>query len=461
MFAKEIYKSRRNSLCEKVGNGIILLPGNADSPMNYPENMYLFRQNSHFIYFAGFDIPELFVAIDVDTRETILFADELTINDIIWTGPKESYKEIALKSGIEKVLPVSSLETFVKQAINQKRDIQFLPPYRMDTRVHLSELTGIPLKEIKDASSIKLLKAVVELRSVKNPEEMKELDFAASVGYDMHYAVMKAALPGVHERKLAALAEGIALANANSNAFPIILTQKGEVLHGHEHTMVLTKGKVMICDAGAESFEHYASDFTRTIPVGGRFTQIQKDLYQIVLDANNKAFELIKPGILYMDVHLESCLVLAEGLKSLGLLKGDMKEAVANGAHALFMPHGLGHMMGLDVHDMEDLGENYVGYDEEISRSTQFGLRSLRLGKRLKPGYVLTVEPGLYFMPALIEKWRGEKHLADFINYDKAVSLIGTGGIRIEDDALVTESGCVMPGGKRLPVTVKEIEGLY
>jgi len=461
MFTKEIYMNRRRSLCEKVGSGIILLPGNADSPMNYTENMYLFRQNSHFIYFVGFDIPELFVAIDADTRETILFANELTIDDIIWTGPKESYKEIGEKSGIEIVKPVNQLENFVKNAILQKREIHFLPPYRMDTAVSLSELTGIAIREIKVAASVKLIKAVVELRSVKGPEEIKELEMAANIGYDMHFAVMKGAIPGVSERQLSALAEGLALARGHNIAFPIILTQKGEVLHGHEHTLVLKKGRLLICDAGGESLGHYASDFTRTIPVGGRFSQIQKDLYQIVLDANIKAFELIKPGVFYRDIHLESCRVIAEGLKSLGILKGDMNDAVAQGAHALFMPHGLGHMMGLDVHDMEDLGENYVGYDEEISRSTQFGLRSLRLGKRLKPGYVLTVEPGLYFMPALIEKWKAENVMTDFINYEKAVNLIGTGGIRIEDDALVTEKGCRMPGNIRLPATVSEIEGLY
>lgn len=461
MFAKEIYIRRRQHLCEKVGSGIILLPGNVDSPMNYHENMYLFRQNSHFIYFAGIDIPELFVAIDADTRETILFANELTMDDIIWTGPKESYMDIAAKSGIAVIQPTDTLEAFVKKAQAQKREIHFLPPYRVDTAFALSELVGIPVGGIKEAASVKLIIAVVELRSVKGPEEIKELEKAATIGYDMHFAVMRGALPGVSERQLAALAEGLALARGNGIAFPTILTQRGEVLHGHDHSLTLKKGNLMICDAGAESLEHYASDFTRTIPVGGRFSQQQKDLYQIVLDANNKAFELIRPGVLYRDIHLESCLVLAEGLKSLGIMKGDMKEAVAQGAHAIFMVHGLGHMMGLDVHDMEDIGENYVGYDDEIRRSNQFGLRSLRLGKRLKSGYVLTVEPGLYFIPALIEKWRAEKILTDFINYEKAVSLIGTCGIRIEDDALVTEKGCRMPGEKRLPVTIKEIESLY
>lgn len=461
MFKKEIYTKRRNALCEKLGSGLVLLPGNSDSPMNYPENMYLFRQNSHFIYFAGIDIPDLFVAIDVDTRETILFADELTINDIIWTGPKESYKEIAKKAGIETVLPSRAVYEVVKNALNSKRKVHYLPPYRMDSTVLISELLEIPVRNVKDNSSVDLIKAVVELRSVKGPEEIEELNFAARLGYEMHYSVMTGAYPGVKEMQLAAKAEGIALAGGHNIAFPIILSQRGEILHGHDHSLTLEKGNLLICDAGGESFEHYASDFTRTIPVGGKFSSVQKELYQIVLDANNKAFELIKPGIPYREVHLSSCLVIAEGLKSMGILKGDMLEAVNMGAHALFMVHGLGHMMGLDVHDMEDLGENYVGYDEEFVRSNQFGLRSLRLGKKLKPGYVLTVEPGLYFIPALIEKWKSEKILTDFINYEKAGSLIGTGGIRIEDDAIVTNDGCIMPGDKRLPVTIEEIESLY
>ncbi len=461
MFAKDIYVNRRSDLCQLVQSGIILLPGNAEASMNYPENTYHFRQNSHFIYFAGIDIPDLFVAIDADNGETILFADELTMDDIIWTGPKESYKDIAAKSGIYKVQPSNTISSYVADAISKKREIHYLPPYRMDTAVMISGLTGIKLAEIKEKASVKLIKAVAKLRSIKSAEELAEIDKAAILGYEMHNAVMHNTLPGVTERHLAAIAEGIALSKGQGMSFPIILTQRGEVLHGHSHDMTLVEGSLMICDAGAESLEHYASDFTRTIPVSGSFTPIQRDLYQIVLDANNKAFELIKPGVFYKDVHLASCRVLAEGLKSLGVMKGNIDEAVANGAHALFMPHGLGHMMGLDVHDMEDIGENYVGYDDEISRSSQFGLKSLRLGKRLQPGFVLTVEPGMYFIPALIEKWRAEKINAEFIDFDNATQLIGTGGIRIEDDAIVTETGCRMPGEKRLPVTVSEIESIY
>ncbi|MDP4278360.1 MAG: aminopeptidase P family protein [Bacteroidota bacterium] len=461
MFAKEIYIKRRERLCERVDSGIILLPGNVDVSMNYPENTYTFRQNSHFLYFAGLDLQGLFVTIDSETRETILFADELTMDDIIWTGPKESFKEIAATCGIETVMPVKALETFIQKAKAKERTIHFLPPYRAETAIRLSQLLGIPVQEIKYKASERLIRAIVALRSVKGPEELIELEKAAEIGYKMHEAVMANALPGVTERELAAKAEYVALSKGTGISFPTILTQRGEILHGHDHGLTLEKGNFLVCDAGAESLSHYASDFTRTIPVGGRFTQRQKELYQIVLDANNKAFDLIKPGIFYRDVHLASCLVLAEGLKSLGIMKGDMKEAVAQGAHALFMVHGLGHMMGLDVHDMEDIGENYVGYDEEISRSPQFGLSSLRMGRRLQPGFVMTVEPGLYFIPALIKKWQSEKKLTDFLNYEKALDYVGTGGIRLEDDVVVTESGNRMPGKKRLPITPEEIEGLY
>lgn len=461
MFAKEIYVKRRQRLCEKVGSGIILLPGNHESPMNYPENTYLFRQNSHFLYTTGIDIPGLFVAIDTDTRESVLFADELTMDDIIWTGPKERYQEIAARSGIEKVMPTDSLSTYLQKARKLKRAIHYLPPYRAETALQLEALLDVKTLNLKNTASVKLIKAMVDLRSVKGPEELAELEIAAAIGYEMHDAVMRHALPGATERELAAMAESIALSKGAGIAFPTILSQRGEILHGHDHSLTLEKRRLLICDAGAESLNHYASDFTRTIPVGGRFTQQQKELYQIVLDANNKAFELIKPGVLYRDIHLASCLVLAEGLKSLGILKGDMKEAVAMGAHGLFMVHGLGHMMGLDVHDMEDIGENYVGYDEEIGRSEQFGLRSLRLARRLQTGFVLTVEPGLYFIPALIQKWQAEKKLTDFIHYEKASGFIGTGGIRIEDDAVVTETGNRMPGAKRLPVTPEEIERLF
>jgi Xaa-Pro aminopeptidase len=397
MFAKEIYQQRRLRLSELVGSGIILLPGNSDSPINYYDNTYHFRQDSHFLYFVGVDHPELFVLIDIDAQRTILFGDELTMDDIIWTGPMESLRDEAAKSGICLVMSTLNLSKYLSKALDEKRDIHFLPPYRAENKLKLEFLLGIPIRQLKNASSQILIRSVVSLRSIKGPEEIFELEEASTIGYAMHYAAMTAAVSGASERDIAGLVDGIALSKGYGVSFPTILSQQGEVLHGHDHSLTLEKGRFMLCDAGAESLSHYASDFTRTTPVGGCFTSQKKELYQIVLDANNKAFELIRPGVFYKDVHIDCCRVLAEGLKSLGILKGNMEEAVAHGAHALFMVHGLGHMMGLDVHDMEDLGENFVGYDAEVTRSSQFGLSSLRLGRCLQPGFVLTVEPGLYF----------------------------------------------------------------
>lgn len=460
MFSPQTYQQRRERLCDQIGSGLILLPGSKEASMNYHENTYRFRQNSHFVYFVGMDQPELFAVIDVDARKTILFGHDLTMDDIIWTGPMPTLSEQALESGITETRPMGQLEAYVKDAIKLGRKIHFLPQHRAFTMLQLQEVTGIPALQLKEKVSTDLIRAVVAQRSVKTAEEIREIEKAAAVGYDMHMMALKMALPGETEHRIAGLLEGVACSQSKGLAFPIILTQRGEVLHGHSHTGTLEKGKFMICDAGAESLEYYSCDFTRTAVVGGKYTQQQRDIYQIVVDANNRAFDLIRPGIFFRDVHLASAKVLAEGLKSLGILKGDTDEAVAAGAQALFMPHGLGHMMGLDVHDMEDLGENYVGYDDEISRSTQFGLKSLRLGRRLQEGFVLTVEPGLYFIKDLIAKWEADKVLTQFIDYSVAKKFVGTGGIRVEDDGIVTADGCRFPG-KRLPIQPEEIEALY
>jgi len=461
MFAKEVYLKRREHLCNQMGSGIVLFPGNSNSPMSYHDNAYLFRQDSNFLYFAGIDHPDLFLLIDLETKESILFGDELTVDDIIWTGPQKSLSDQAAEVGIKQVKPFSALFRTVTSAFVQKREVHFLPPYRAQTMSLLENILGFKAEQQKQAASARLIHAVIALRSVKSAEEIEDLQKASAIGYDMHYAAMTKAVQGASERDIAGFIEGIALSKGSGVSFSVILSQQGEVLHGHDHSQMLQKGRFMLCDAGAESLNHYASDFTRTTPVDGCFTTPQKELYQLVLDANNKAFQLIRPGVPYRDIHLDCCRVLADGLKSLGILKGDVNEAVAEGAHALFMVHGLGHMMGLDVHDMEDLGEDNVGYDEEIKRSTQFGLSSLRLGRRLQPGFVLTVEPGLYFIPALIQKWESEKILPDFIDYSKAKQFIGIGGIRLEDDALVTTTGCKMLGEKRLPITPAEIEALF
>ncbi|HET9570422.1 MAG TPA: Xaa-Pro aminopeptidase [Bacteroidales bacterium] len=460
MFSPQTYQQRREQLCQKIDSGLILLPGSKEASMNYPENAYHFRQNSHFVYFVGMDQPDLFVVIDADAHKTILFGNELTMDDIIWMGPMPSLKDQALESGITEVLPTAALGEYVKKAQKLNRPIHFLPPYRAWTMLQLEDLLGMPAAQLKASASEPLIRAVVALRSVKSADEIVEIEKAAIVGHAMHLTALKMALPGETERNIAGLVEGIALSKCRGLSFPTILSQRGEVLHGHSHGGTLEKGRFMICDAGAESDEYYACDFTRTAVVGGKFSSQQKELYQMVLDANNHAFQLIRPGIPYKEVHLAAAKVLAEGLKAVGILKGNVDEAVAAGAHALFMPHGLGHMMGLDVHDMEDLGENYVGYDDEVSRSTQFGLRSLRLGRRLQAGFVLTVEPGLYFMPELIQKWESEKILPEFVDYDRAKKFIGTGGIRLEDDALVTEAGCRIIG-ERLPISIDEVEALY
>jgi len=461
MFQPAVYQRRRQLLSDAVSSGIALLPGHVDAPRNYSDNAYPFRQNSHFLYFAGLDLPGLFVVIDFDSRETLLFADELTTDDIIWTGQKPRFEDLALQVGITVVKSTHLLPAYIEKARQQKRTLHFLPPYRAETALQLGALLDCHPQALKSMVSDIFIRSVVALRSVKGSEELIEIDKAAEIGFLMHESVLKSAWQGNTEQSLAVMVEEIAQLHGAGVSFPVILTQRGEVLHGHDHGLILKPGGLVVCDAGAESKEHYASDFTRTIPVNGVFSSIQKALYQLVLDANNKAFELIKPGVPYKDIHLTCCTVLAEGLKGLGLMKGDVETAVMEGAHALFMVHGLGHMMGLDVHDMEDLGENNVGYDQEFIRSQQFGLRSLRLGKRLQEGFVLTVEPGLYFIPVLIEKWRSEKKFTDFICYDAASKLVGLGGIRLEDNAVVSATGNRMTGKQRIPVLPEEIAAFY
>ena len=457
MFAKEIYINRRNALKKSGLKGIGLFLGNVESPMNYPDNTFHFRQDSSFLYFFGLDFAGLAAAIDFDSSEEFLFGDDATLADIIWMGPQVSLKENGAKVGVIKTSPFADLAGFLDRAKKKGRTIHFLPPYRGENKILLEKLLGISVQQVNEKASLPLIKAVIELRSVKSAEEIVEIEKACATGYLMHVTAMKMAKPGEWEQRIAGTIEGIALAGGGLCAFPIILSQNGETLHNHNHSRILEKGNLMITDAGAESLLHYASDFTRTVPVGGKFTQKQLEIYNIVLAANNTATQLTKPGVTYLSVHLAVAEVIASGLKELGLMKGDIKEAVKNGAHAMFFPHGLGHMMGLDVHDMEDLGQIYVGYDDEIRPVNQFGTGYLRLGKRLKPGYVITNEPGIYFIPALIDKWQSEKINADFINFEKVNEYRGFGGIRLEDDILVTETGSRILG-KRVPVDPDEVE---
>lgn len=457
MFKKEIYSSRRNKLKNKINSGVALFLGNMEAPMNYLDNTYHYRQDSSFLYFFGLDFPGLAGVIDFDNGEEYIFGNDVDIDDIIWMGPQVTIQENAAKAGVAKTAPLAKLNDFLTGAVQQGRKIHILPPYRGENKIWLEQLLGISALRIGQYASVELIKAVVDLRSVKGPEEIEEIKKACAIGYEMHVEVMKLAKPGVWEQQIAGTIEGIAASGGGMISFPVILSQNGETLHNHDHSQILQEGRLLLTDAGAESPLHYASDFTRTVPVGGKFTAKQREIYEIVLAANNKATALTKPGVTYKSVHLAASEVIAEGLKALGLMKGDVKEAVANGAHALFFPHGLGHMMGLDVHDMENLGQIYVGYDDETRPSTQFGIAALRLGRRLQPGFVVTNEPGIYFIPALIDQWQRDKTNAGFINFDKVNEYRNFGGIRLEDDILVTETSSEILG-TRVPVEPDEVE---
>lgn len=459
MFSSETYVGRRQQLKQKISNGIVLLLGNGNSPMNYTDNTYHFRQDSSFLYLFGLDIQNLAGILDIDSGEDIIFGNDISMEDIIWMGPQISLRENAKKVGITKTDSLNSLKNYIDEAIALGRMVHFLPQYRVENKLLLHELLGISVSELKAYSSIELTKTIIELRSVKEIQEVEEIKKACAVGYQMHVTAMKMAQAGVWEHTIAGTIEGIALASGGLSAFPIVLSQNGETLHNHDHSQLLQKGRLMLVDAGAEVKSHYASDNTRTVPVGGKFTQKQREIYEIVLKANNTGRELTQPGVTHLSVHMAAAEVIASGLKELGLMKGDVTEAVRAGAHALFFPHGFGHMLGLDVHDMENLGEEFIGYDDEIHRINQFGTAYLRLGRRLKPGFVITNEPGIYFIPPLIEKWKAEKINTDFINFDRLESYYDFGGIRLEDDILVTEKGCEIIGD-RIPITPDEIENL-
>jgi Xaa-Pro aminopeptidase len=459
MFEKKVYIDRRQKLRSSLSDGIVLLLGNVDSPMNYPANTFHFRQDSTFLYFFGLDFQGLAAIIDVESGEEIIFGDDADIEDIIWMGPQDSMAEKAARSGVGKTLPFIDIFETIRKAIQLGRRVHFLPPYRAENKILLKELTGIDVNIQKDYVSLDLIKAVVSQRSIKGPMEIAEIEKACEIGYKMHLTAMKMAVPGIWEQSIAGMIEGIAVAGGGMLSFPVILSQNGETLHNHDHSQMLSNGRMLIVDAGAETAMHYASDFTRTIPVGGTFSARQRDIYNIVLAANNEATRLIRPGVSYLSVHLAVSEIIAGGLKELGLMKGDVGEAVAAGAHALFFPHGLGHMMGLDVHDMEDLGQIHVGYDDEIRPAGQFGTGYLRLGRKLQTGFVITNEPGIYFIPALIDKWKAEKINHDFINFDKVEDFKGFGGVRIEDDILVTSDGCRLLG-TRVPVHPADIQEL-
>lgn len=460
MFDALTYKKRRVALRERMTSGLVLLLANNEAPANYPDNTYKYRQDSSFIYFLGHSLPGYAAILDIESGEEIFFGDDVSMDDIIWMGPQPTVKELALQIGIEKVQPMSQLRAVVRGALSKGRKVHYLPPYRFDNMMWIEELTGVHTSLVKRNASLELIKAVISLRSVKEACEIVEIDNACNVGYEMHTTAMKLCKPGVSEQYIAGVLEGIAASYGRMTSFPVILSQHGETLHNHDHSGILEIGRMMLTDAGAELMNYYCSDHTRTVPVGGKFNSRQRDVYSIVLAAHDRALDLAKPDVTYQYVHVEVCKVLAQGLKDLGLMKGDVNEAVAAGAHALFMPHGLGHMMGLDVHDMEDLGQIYVGYDDEVRPSTQFGLASLRMGRKLKEGFVITDEPGCYFIPALIDKWKAEKINTDFLNFDAIEKFKDFGGIRLEDDILITANGSRFLGDKRIPITISEVEDI-
>lgn len=457
MYDQKTYIKRREQLKKKVKSGFLFFLGNVDSPMNYADNIFPFRQDSTFLYYFGLDHPGFAAIIDIDENKEMIFGKDFSVDDIVWTGPQKATAQLAKSIGINNTAPLSKLDEIIKAAISSDRKVHFLPQYRAENKIKFSELLGINPSLINTYSSHELTTAVISQRSIKSKEEVEDIEKAVNVSYDMYTLAMRVAKPGMYEREIAGLVEGIVLSAGGRLSFPTILSVHGETLHNHYHTNKMKKGDIFVMDSGAEVNNCYASDITRTIPVSGSFSSMQKDIYQIVLKAQVSSIKAIKPGVSYKKIHLKAAKIIAQGLKDLGLMKGNVNDAVANGAHAMFFPHGLGHMIGLDVHDMENLGENLVGYEKNAVRSNQFGLAYLRLARELKPGFVLTVEPGIYFIPQLIDKWRNEKINSRFINFNKVNKYRKFGGIRIEDDVLVTKSSHKILG-KPIPKTVKEVE---
>ena len=456
MFKSNTYIERRTTLKTRIGSGIILLLGNSESPMNYLDNTYHFRQDSTFLYFFGLDHPDLIGLIDIDNDMEIIFGNDLTIDDIVWMGVKPTISERATDVGVSETQPLNKLESILKEAQQKNRIIHFLPPYRSENRLKLYDLLGIKPSQTNELFSLDLVKAVVDQRNYKSGEEIEEIEKAVNVTVDMHLTAMRMARPGMKESEIAAAVYEVALASGGNISFPIIATIHGETLHNHYHGNTIQSGDLFLLDAGAETSMHYAGDMSSTFPVDKTFTNRQKEIYNVALAAHEAAIAMLKPGITNKEVHLKACLTIAEGMKELGFMKGDVEEAVNAGAHALFFPCGTGHMMGLDVHDMEDLGEVWVGYDGK-PKSKQFGLKSLRLGRKLEPGFVLTIEPGIYFIPDLIDMWRAENKFNEFINWDKVEQYKDFGGCRNEEDFVITETGARLLG-KPLPKTVENVE---
>lgn len=460
MFDKQTYVNRRARLRSLVNDGIIIIFGNNESPCNYPSNGYYpFRQDSSFLYYFGLNRDGLVGVIDIDNNSETVFGNDIDIEDIVWYGSVDSVHDLAAQVGVEHTAPMRALKNTCNEALRQKRRIHFLPPYRHDIKIQIFDLLGIHPVQQKEAASMELIKAVVSMRSVKEQQEIEELERAAEIGYLMHTTAMRLTRPGVTEKFVGGQVDGIAHSYGAMTSFPTIYSQHGEIMHGNPSMSVLQAGRLALCDAGAETINNYCSDNTRTMPVSGTFTQRQLEIYSIVEACHDHVLKVAKPGVKYFDVHLAVCRLMTERLKELGLMKGDTDEAVAAGAHAMFLPHGLGHMMGMDVHDMEGLGQTNVGFDEETRPNLeQFGTNALRMGRRLQKGFVVTDEPGIYFIPALIDEWKADGHCKEFINFDLLETYKDFGGIRIEDDILITEDGCRFIGEKRIPYHPKDVE---
>lgn len=460
MFKKETYIERRQVLRQLVGNGIIVLFGNNESPCNYPANGYYpFRQDSSFLYYFAQKRDGLVGVIDCESGTETLIGNDIDVEDIVWYGSFDNVSEMASQVGVTNSAPMAKLADICNEAKSKGRKIHFLPPYRHDTQIQIMDLLGIHPSKQKESASLELINAVVKMRSVKTAEEIEEMERAAKIGYAMHTKAMQITRPGVTEKYVAGQVDGMAHSLGSHVSFATIYSQHGEIMHGNPSMNVLEAGRLALCDAGGETMEHYCSDNTRTMPVSGKFSQRQLEIYSIVEECHDLALSISKPGMKYFDVHLAVCRLMTERLKELGLMKGDVDAAVEAGAHAMFLPHGLGHMMGMDVHDMEGLGQIYVGFDEETRpRLDQFGTNCLRMGRRLQEGFVVTDEPGIYFIPALIDDWKASGHCKDFLNFDLLETYKDFGGIRIEDDILITKDGCRFLGEDRIPYHPKDVE---
>ena len=459
MFSKETYIKRRTRLKELVKSGVIVLFGNNESPMNYPNNTYYpFRQDSSFLYYFGQHRDALAGVIDIDNNREILIGDDINIEDIVWLGKVNRVAELAAEVGVDNSAPMKALKDICDEAKAKGRKIHFLPPYRHDIMIQIMDLLDIHPSKQKEAASLELIMAVVKQRATKEQQEIEAIERACDVGYLMHTTAMKVTRAGLTEKYVGGIIDSVALSNATKNSFPTIFSQHGEIMHGIPRYDILEEGRLALCDCGCE-LDDYCSDNTRTFPVANKFTQRQLEIYSIVEACHDYVLEVAKPGVKWMDVHMNVCQLMTEKLKELGLMKGDTEEAVKAGAHAMFMPHGLGHMMGMDVHDMEGLGQIYVGFDEETRPNLeQFGTNCLRMGRRLEENFVMTDEPGIYFIPDLIDSWRASGHCAEYLNFDKIETYKDFGGIRLEDDILITSEGCRFLGNKRIPYHPADVE---